>query len=158
MRYALLGWLGLLGLLGASTAACTVNERDQKGPEIHIELQSSFEDASDQQTTNEFNLDGDPQYSVDVTITTIDGTEDTMTMFSSYEVTDYHATFAVPGVTLPDGTFTTDDSFGGDPSFTRDSPIVIPASAKGGMLTVHVDAADSRGLSANVIDFTVMLN
>lgn len=153
MRYALLALLVACPVVG-----CTVNERDQKGPEIHIDLQSSFENASDQQTTNEFSLDNDPQYSVDVTITTIDGTEDSMTMFSSYEVTDYHATFAVPGVTLADGTFTTNDSFGGDPSFKRDSPLVIPASAKGGKLTVHVDAADSRGLASNVIDFTVTLN
>ncbi|MEO8841408.1 MAG: hypothetical protein ABI591_32230 [Kofleriaceae bacterium] len=152
MRYV------LFALLAACTIACTVNERDQTGPQIHIDLQSSFEDASDQQTTNEFSLDTDPQYSAAVTITTTDGTEDTMTMFSSYEVTDYHATFAVPGVTLTDSTFTADDSFGSDPSFKRDSPLVIPGSAKGQKLTVHVDASDSRGLAANVIDFTVTLN
>jgi hypothetical protein len=148
MRYALLALL----------AACTIPERDQTGPEVHIDLQSSFEDASDQQTTNEFSLNGATQYSVDVTINTTDGTEDNMTTLSSYEVTDYHATFAVPSVTFPDGTFTTDDSFGSDPSFKRDSPLLIPASAKGQKLTVHVDANDSRGLAANTIDFTVMLN
>ena len=148
MRYALLALL----------AACTIAERDQTGPTVHIDLQSSFENASDQQTTNQFSLDTDPQYSVDITITTIDGTEDNMTTTSAYEVTVYHATFAVPGVTFPDSTFTTDDSFGADPSFKRDSPLVIPASAKGQKLTVHVDANDSRGLAANTIDFTVSLN
>ena len=148
MRYVLLALL----------AACTINERDQTGPEVHIDLQSSFEDATDESTTNEFSLNGAAQYSVDVTINTTDGTEDNMTTPSSYEVTDYHATFAVPSVTFPNSTFTTDDSFGSDPSFKRDSPLVIPASAKGQKLTVHVDANDSRGLAANTIDFTVMLN
>ena len=148
MRYALLALL----------AACTIAERDQTGPTVHIDLQSSFENASDQQTMNEFSLNGDAQYSVDVTISTTDGHEDNMTTESSYEVTVYHATFAVPGVTFPDSSFTVDDSFGQDPSFKRDSPLVIPASAKGQKLTVHVDANDSRGLAANTIDFTVMLN
>ena len=148
MRYALLALL----------AACTVNERDQKGPEIHIDLQSSFEDATDQSTTNEFSLNGNAQYSVVVTINTIDGTETSMTSDSSYEVTNYHATFAVPNVTFPDSTYTTDNGFGSDPTFKRDTPLVIPASAKGQKLTVHVDASDSRGLASNIIDFTVTLN
>jgi hypothetical protein len=147
MRYALLALL----------AACTIPERDQTGPTVHIDLQSSFENASDQQTTNEFSLDGDPQYSVDVTITTLDGTEDNQSTISTFNVSDYHATFAVPGVTFPDSAFTGDNS-DIDPTFMRDSPLVIPASAKGGKLTVHVDANDSRGLAANTIDFTVTLN
>ena len=144
-------------LLAACTVACTVKERDQKGPEIHITLDASFQSAGDQDTTNEFRLDTDPSYTVDATITSVDGTEDDSTTFSYFSVTDYHATFAVPNVTIPEVGFTA-DGFDNDPTFKRDAPFVIPASAKGGKLSVHVEANDSRGLSSNVIDFTVSLN
>jgi len=38
------------------------------------------------------------------------------------------------------------------------APLIIPASAKGQVMTIHVDAKDGNGLSSNVIDFTANLN
>jgi hypothetical protein len=60
-------------------------------------------------------------------------------------------------VNLTASTFQTDDPFGSDPTFTSMNPLIIPASAKGQSLKVHVDASDSRGLASNVIDFSIAL-
>jgi hypothetical protein len=37
------------------------------------------------------------------------------------------------------------------------SPLVIPASAKGQTMTIHLDGKDDNGLASNVIDFTAKL-
>jgi len=134
---------------------CTIPERDQAGPVIHIDLASSFQDVGDTSSMPQFSLDGDLQYSVMVTINTTAGTETKQDSESMFPVENYTATFTVPSVTFPDSPYTS-DSFD-DKTFTRTNPLIIPASAKGQSLKVHVDATDSRGLASNVLDFSVAL-
>ena len=134
---------------------CTIPERDQAGPVIHIDLQSSFVDVGDTTSMPEFSLNGDAQYSVMVTINTTAGNEMKQDSTSTFPVSNYTATFTVPSVTFPDSPYTSDEF--DDKTFTRTNPLVIPASSKGQSLKVHVDATDSRGLASNVLDFSVAL-
>jgi hypothetical protein len=142
----------ILVLLGA----CTIKERDQKGPEIHIEMEQSFIQIGDQNPGESFMLDTDPNYSIDITITTIDGQEDDSTTLSYSPVTSINPVFTVPTITVPNVAFTTDGS-SEDVTYISSSPLIIPASAKGQTMTIHVDGKDSNGLASNQIDFTAKL-
>jgi hypothetical protein len=62
-------------VLFALLVGCTIPERDQAGPVIHIDLQSSFLDVGDTTSMPELDLNGDSQYSVMVSITTQAGNE-----------------------------------------------------------------------------------
>jgi hypothetical protein len=65
--------------------------------------------------------------------------------------------FTVPTITVPTVSYTKDDS-SIDVSYMSSSPLVIPASAKGQTMTIHVDGKDTNGLASNQIDFTAKLN
>jgi len=136
--------------------ACTIKERDQKGPEIHIEMQQSFIQIGDQNPGESFMLDTDPSYSIDISITTIAGEEDDSTSTTYSPVQSVNAVFTVPTVTVPTVSYTKDAS-SSDVSFMSASPLVIPASAKGQTMTIHVDGKDGNGLASNTIDFTAKL-
>ena len=137
-------------------AGCTIAERDQKGPEVHIEMNQSFVQVSDQFPGESFMLGTDPSYSIDIRIDTVPGEEDTKSSFTYSKVEAVNAVFTVPTVTVPDVSYTKDDSLD-NVTFMSSSPLVIPASAKGQVMTVHVDAKDGNGLASNVIDFTAKL-
>lgn len=143
-------------LLFFALAACTIKERDLKGPEIHIEMQQSFIQVGDQNPGESFMLDTDPNYSIDITITTISGEEDDSTSTTYAPVDSVNAVFTVPTITVPTVAYTKDDS-SIDVSYMSSSPLVIPASAKGQTMTIHVDGKDTNGLASNVIDFTAKL-
>jgi hypothetical protein len=143
-------------LLFLALAACTIKERDLKGPEIHIEMQQSFIQVGDQNPGESFMLDTDPNYSIDITITTISGEEDDSTSTTYAPVDSVNAVFTVPTITVPTVAYTKDDS-SIDVSYMSSSPLVIPASAKGQTMTIHVDGKDTNGLASNVIDFTAKL-
>ena len=143
-------------LLVLLCGACTIKERDQKGPEIHIEMEQSFIQVGDQNPGESFMLDTDPNYSIDITITTLDGTEDDSTTLTYSRVESIHATFTVPTVTVPTVSLMPDGS-DEDVTYMSTSPLVIPASAKGQTMTIHVDGKDGNGLASNVIDFTAKL-
>jgi hypothetical protein len=142
--------------LAACTIACSVKERDLKGPEIHIEMEQSFIQVGDQNPGESFMLDTAPNYSIDITITTIDGEEDDSTSFSFSPVVSINPTFTVPTISVPTVAFMSDGS-SGDVTYTSSSPLVIPASAKGQTMTIHVDGKDGNGLASNQIDFTAKL-
>jgi hypothetical protein len=137
-------------------SACTIKERDQKGPEIHIAMAQSFIQVDDQTPGASFMLDTDPSYSIDITISTIDGQEDDSTSLTYAPVVSINPVFTVPTITVPSVTFTSDGS-SEDVSYMSSSPLVIPASAKGQTMTIHVDGKDTNGLASNVIDFTAKL-
>ncbi|MEP6860088.1 MAG: hypothetical protein ABJE66_05675 [Deltaproteobacteria bacterium] len=145
-------WLVTALLLGA----CTIKERDQKGPEIHIEMDQRFIQVGDQNPGANFMLDTDPSYSIDITITTIDGQEDDSTTLSYSPVASIDPVFTVPTITVPNVAFTTGGS-SQDVTYKSSSPLAIPASAKGQTMTIHVDGKDSNGLASNTIDFTAKL-
>ncbi|HEY6040354.1 MAG TPA: hypothetical protein VIV58_38985 [Kofleriaceae bacterium] len=137
--------------------ACTIAERDQKGPEVHIEMNQSFVQVSDQFPGESFSLGTDASYSIDIRIDTVPGEEDTKSSFTYSKVEAVNAVFTVPTVTVPTVSYTKDDSLD-NVTFMSSSPLVIPASAKGQVMTIHVDGKDGNGLSSNVIDFTANLN
>lgn len=143
-------------LLLLALVACTIKERDQKGPEVHIRMDQSFVQVSDQNPGEAFMLDTDPSYSIDITIDTISGEEDDSTSTTYSKVESVNATFTVPTITVPTVAYTKDDS-STDVTFMSSSPLVIPASAKGQVMTIHVDGKDGNGLASNVIDFTANL-
>jgi len=143
----------LLLLLGA----CTIAERDQKGPEIHIRMDQSFAQVSDEFPGQSFELGTDTSYSIDIRIDTVPGEEDTKSTFTYSKVEAVNAVFTVPNVTVPTVSYTKDDSLE-NVTFMSSAPLIIPASAKGQVMTIHVDAKDGNGLSSNVIDFTANLN
>lgn len=143
----------LLLLLGA----CTIAERDQKGPEVHIRMDQSFAQVSDEFPGQSFELGTDPSYSIDIRIDTVAGEEDTKSTFTYSKVEAINAVFTVPNVTVPAVSYTKDDSLD-NVTFMSSAPLVIPASAKGQVMTIHVDGKDGNGLSSNVIDFTANLN
>jgi len=144
MRYVLL----------VAVVACTLPDRGETGPTIGVRLESGFSSVSDMQSSPSFTLGTDTQYSATVRISASQGTDSDFT--HGYPVTDFTATFAVPNVTVPDSTYDTTASLD-DRTFDRKDPLIIPATAKGQNLTVHIDAVDSRGLAANVIDFAIAL-
>ena len=143
-------------LLLLALAACTIKERDQKGPEIHITMEQSFIQVGDQNPGASFMLDTDPNYSIAITITTISGEEDDSTSTSYSPVDNINAVYTVPTITVPAVAYMKDDS-SIDVTYTSSSPLVIPASAKGQTMTIHVDGKDGNGLASNVIDFTAKL-
>jgi hypothetical protein len=143
-------------VLAASTIGCTIKERDQKGPEVHIEMEQSFVQISDTFPGESFMLDTDPNYSIDIRIDTIAGEEDDSTSTTYSAVTSIDATFTVPTITVPTVAYTKDD-LSDDVTFMSSSPLVIPASAKGQVMTIHVEGTDGNGLASNVIDFTAKL-
>ena len=145
-----------LVLFSLLLSACTIKERDQKGPEIHIAMEQSFIQVSDQNPGESFMLDTDPSYSIDITITTISGEEDDSTSTTYAPVQTVNAVFTVPTVSVPAVSYTKDDS-SIDVTYMSSSPLVIPASAKGQTMTIHVDGKDSNGLASNTIDFTAKL-
>ena len=145
-----------LVLFGLLLSACTIKERDQKGPEIHIEMEQSFIQVGDQNPGESFMLDTAPSYSIAITITTVSGEEDDSTSTTYAPVQTVNAVYTVPTITVPTVSYTKDDS-SIDVSFMSTSPLVIPASAKGQTMTIHVDGKDSNGLASNVIDFTAKL-
>ncbi|MEO6772507.1 MAG: hypothetical protein ABI467_05720 [Kofleriaceae bacterium] len=146
----------LVLLLAACTAACSIKERDQRGPEIHIVMEQNFVQVGDQFPGEAFMLDTDPSYSIDIRIDTISGEEDDSTTLTYSSVDTIDATFTIPTISVPAVAFTKDDS-SVDVTYTSSSPLVIPASAKGRVMTVHVDGKDGNGLASNVIDFTANL-
>jgi hypothetical protein len=143
-------------ILVVALAACTIKERDQKGPEVHIEMQQSFVQVSDQSPGEAFMLDTDPNYSIDIQITTVSGEEDEADSTTYSQVESIDATFTVPTITVPAVSYTEDDS-SVDVTYMSSAPLVIPASAKGQKMTIHVEGKDGNGLSSNVIDFTANL-
>jgi hypothetical protein len=135
-------------------AACQVpTDRTEVGPEIHISMSQGFESVNDESDPATLSLEGATAYTIDmIAISSSSGTDE---QFGEYPVTSYNASITIPTTTIPDPGFTSDNQ--SDPTFTRNGNISLPASAAGQKLKVHVDAVDSRGLSANVIDFSIAL-
>jgi len=144
-------WLFLL------LASCTVADKTDVGPTIHVDLEAIVGNATDQDTAPSLFLPSSvANYSIDVSITTSAGTS-TSDSFASSPVTTFFTSFAVGTTALPDSPDQyTDDGYR-DATYKRNTPFKIPASDKGGKLHVHIEAADDRGLAANLIDFSVIL-
>gem|GEM_PF-3106567 len=154
-------WLFLL------LASCTVADKTDIGPTIHVVLEAFVGNATDQDTAPSLVLPtGDATYSIDVSITTAAGTTaagttaagtSTSDGFSYSPVTTFSTSFVVGTATLPDSPDQyTNDGYS-DATYKRNTPFEIPAIDKGQKLHVHVAAADDRGLAANLVDFSVSL-
>ncbi len=137
--------------------SCTIADKTDRGPTIHVELEAFVGNATDQDTAPMLSLPtGDANYSIDVSITTAAGTS-TGDGFASSPVTTFSTSFAVGTTALPDSPDQyTNDGYS-DATYKRTTPFKIPASDKGQKLHVHIEAADDRGLAANLIDFSVSL-
>lgn len=147
MKY--LVWLVLVG--------CTVDARTYTGPTISLQLTNNgAESVQDTSPGSTFHLGTDTQYSIDVQVFTQAGGEDTKSKSTSSQVTSLSTTFAVGGMDLPSPDYDR-EAVELDPTYTSKAPLVIPASAMGGMLAVHATAKDSDGLASNVVDFTIGL-
>ena len=146
-----------LPLTVAATTGCTGVEVTHTGPRITATLENSFyETTSDSSQPSLGHETNATTYSIDVTVTSQDGTEYNQVDTTAHPVTTVVATFAVPGTPIGDSTFDAMEAYGGD-DFTRHDPIVIPATAEGQQLAVHIVAEDDDGLSSNVLDFQVLL-
>jgi len=149
MRYAML----LVLLVG-----CTIKERDLTGPQIHINMDQGFISVSDEfGSMPEFVLDTDPSYSIDIALSATAGEEDNGTTLAYSPVQSFNATFTIPTITVPAVDYQQQGD-GDDRAWMSTAPLVIPASAKGQAMHVHVDAVDGNGLSSNVIDLDVAMH
>ncbi len=141
----------------ALVAACSVADKTEQGPTIHVVLMGDLGEVTDQDTAPSlFLLSGHTQYSVDVSITTAAGSS-TSDEFANYRVDSFATSFAVGATPIADDPSNyTNDGYT-DASYTRTAPLLIPASSKGQSLRIHVDATDTRGLASNPVDFSVDL-
>ena len=136
---------------------CTIEARDYTGPTIEMELTSNgFDTVNDTDPTPSFTLGTDTQYSVAIRVLTRAGEESTQSKTTSSQVQSVAVTFALGTMTLPAPAMQSDHSVL-DPTFDSTAPIVLPASAMGGMLAVHATAHDGNGLESNVIDLKIAL-
>ena len=146
-------WLWLIACAG-----CSIADRDYTGATIELQLTNNdFDTVLDTTSEPSFELGtSDVQYSIVVEIFTRQGEFSTKSTFDSSEITSVATAFSLAGTTLPEPSY----DFDGeqlDPKFTSKEPLVIPATAKGGVLTVHASGTDSNGLASNVIDMQIAL-
>jgi hypothetical protein len=146
-------WLLLL------CAGCAIADRTYRGPTIqHVELTNN--DAERVRATDampSFTLRAeDTQYAIAVEIASSAGDHDVNTNSDSSSVTGVTTTFSIGGTMLPSPSYMASgrEEY---PLFTSTAPLVVPASAKGGVLAVHAVAVDSDGLESNVVDFSIAL-
>jgi hypothetical protein len=139
-------------------AGCTVAERDYTGPMISMQLTNNDDqEIEDTDSMPSFTLDDDDdQYSIDVEISTMQGESSDGDNTDSADVASVTASFQLGPMTLPTPSFTAD---GADfaPDYNSTAPIVIPASAKGGMLAITASGVDDNGIESNAIAFRVSL-
>lgn len=146
-------WLWLIACAG-----CSVADRDYTGATISLQLTNNdFDTVLDTTSEPAFELGtSDLQYSIVVEIFTRQGEFSTKSTIDSSQITSVATTFSLAGMTLPDLSY----DFDGerlDPVYTSSAPLVIPATAKGGMLVVHATGTDNNGLGSNVIDMQIGL-
>ena len=151
-------YASLLAVL--ALAGCPSDDIEVTPPEVHITLETPYSATSDRALFPSLSRNSiEPQYTVNVAIDTLSGSVDNRTTdeYTLYLVKSFTATFEVPGVAIPDSEYTTIGTGEISRTYARRDPIVIPASAMGQKLSVHVEAADEHGTPANVLDFTVLL-
>lgn len=138
-------------------ASCTIDAQQLTGPTIELQLTSNgFDSVQDTEPMPSFSLGTDTQYSIDTEVFTHAGEAMTKTSSKSSQVQSATVTFSLAGAAQPSPALTSDLSLL-DPTFKSTSPLVVPGSAKGGMLAVHATATDGNGLASNIVDFSIAL-
>lgn len=144
--------LFVISLLGA----CVAPERVETGPEVHVRLSISGQSSITDETMNPGmvvdRVSG--MYELDVEVTAAEGEREEKGSYDRVPVKTVVAALAVPNVNVPvmwelEGT----DS----KTLESKAKVIIPASAKGQIMTVTASAEDDAGLSSNQVSFGVML-
>jgi hypothetical protein len=137
--------------------ACTIQPRDYTGATIEIQMINNGIGAVHEDTPMpSFKLGTETEYSIEIQIFTYQGTASENGKTSSSDVTSVEATFALGDTPLPSPAFMSDGRVI-SADFHSTTPLVIPASAMGGVLAVHASARDDNGLSSNLIEMQVDL-
>jgi hypothetical protein len=138
--------------------ACTIEQRDYTGATIELQMiNNGIGAVHDMTPSPSFTLGStDTEYSIAIQVFTYQGSSSMAGMTGSSNVTSVEATFALGEMALGSPAFASDGS-AVSPDFEATTPLVIPGTAKGGMLSVHASARDDNGLSSNIIDMQIEL-
>ncbi|HEY0252789.1 MAG TPA: hypothetical protein VGC41_14740, partial [Kofleriaceae bacterium] len=139
-------------------AGCTVKEKTETGPVIHIDLEAFVGSVTDTTDPKIFTLlSNEDEYRIDVSIQSTAGQSltDGNSFPDYHELKTFDATFTVPGVTFPAPIWRSDNYT--DATFTLTEPLHIPAANQGKALAVHVAGVDDSGLASNALEFSIAL-